>query len=171
MGFSGFGRVCAAAGMALLVNLGSFAAKAEPIGYFQLEGVTYNDAIPTPDEVLGHGLGDRPIRHDKMVAYLRQLAGASDRMTVETIGHGVCVIEGAKPDDLSRSLIKDHTVIACAEMRPTLPRRPRGGISGLLLTWPIPVRVVACVDGGHPLPRYADWVVCDTIRRYDRHRI
>ena len=63
------------------------AVHAEPISYFQIDGVNYDASIPTPDERFGFGLGDRPVRHDQMVAYLRELAAISPRMSVETIGY------------------------------------------------------------------------------------
>ncbi|MEM9233473.1 MAG: peptidase, partial [Pseudomonadota bacterium] len=65
----------------------SLDANAEPIDYFMPEGVEYDDSIPVPDEYLRHGLGDKPVRHDQMVSYLTQLAIASDRISVETIGY------------------------------------------------------------------------------------
>ncbi len=61
-------------------------ARAAPLGSFLPDGVRYDGAIPTPDVVLGHGLGERPVRHAAMVDYLTRLAAASDRVTVETIG-------------------------------------------------------------------------------------
>jgi hypothetical protein len=62
-------------------------ASALPIEAFQLDGVEYDEAVQTPDAFLGHGLGERPIRHDKLVEYLRGLAESSDRMEAETIGY------------------------------------------------------------------------------------
>ena len=61
-------------------------ANAEPIDYFKVDGVDYDPAITTPDAFLNHGLGDKPVRHDMMVGYLRSLARESDRISVETIG-------------------------------------------------------------------------------------
>ncbi|MGF1456120.1 MAG: M14 family zinc carboxypeptidase [Alphaproteobacteria bacterium] len=61
-------------------------ARAEPIDYFVIPGVTYDPAIETPDAFFGHGLGDRPIRHSAMVRYIERLANASPRLSVETIG-------------------------------------------------------------------------------------
>jgi len=61
-------------------------ANAEPIDFFKLDGVAYDSAITTPDRFLGHGLGDKPVRHDMMVGYLRSLARQSPRITTETIG-------------------------------------------------------------------------------------
>ena len=59
------------------------------VGYddFRLEGVTYDPTVPTPEDVLGHALGKAPVRHHKLVSYIRQIAAASPRMTVETIGY------------------------------------------------------------------------------------
>lgn len=70
----------------ILLALASI-ARAEPISYFTPAGIDYDPAIPTPEAVLGHGLGDKPVRHDLLVQYLRQVAGLSDRLTVETAGY------------------------------------------------------------------------------------
>ena len=64
----------------------AFQANAEPIDYFKVDGVTYNSEITTPDDFLGFGLGEKPVRHDVMVGYLRSLARQSPRITAETIG-------------------------------------------------------------------------------------
>lgn len=61
-------------------------ANGEPIDYFKVDGVTYDPNVTTPDRFLGHGLGEKPVRHDVMVGYLRSLARQSDRITTETIG-------------------------------------------------------------------------------------
>lgn len=63
------------------------AAKAEPIDYYKLPGVQYSQEITTPDDFLGHGLGEKPVRHDRMVSYLRMVAEQSPRITIETIGY------------------------------------------------------------------------------------
>ena len=62
-------------------------AQAEPIEFYQLDAVPYDESIPTPEEHFGFGVGDRPVRHDLMVSYLRALAELSDRISVETIGY------------------------------------------------------------------------------------
>ncbi len=48
-------------------------------------------AIPSPAQVLGFEPGQWHPRHDQVVTYLRQLAAASDRVHIETIGqtHGL----------------------------------------------------------------------------------
>ena len=49
--------------------------------------VTYDAAIPTPEDLLGHKLGEAPVRHHKLVEYITAVANLSDRLTVETIGY------------------------------------------------------------------------------------
>ena len=51
------------------------------------QDVSYNAAIPTPESFLGHELGAEPVRHHMMVDYLKTLAAASDRISIETIGY------------------------------------------------------------------------------------
>ncbi len=70
----------------LLLSLFALGASAEPISYYKVEGVSYDAAITTPDAFFGYGLGEKPVRHDVMVGYLRSLAQQSDRITAETIG-------------------------------------------------------------------------------------
>jgi len=57
-------------------------AYAEPF----FAGATYDDAVPTPDALLGQVQGSRLSRHDEILACFRAFAAASDRMTVETFG-------------------------------------------------------------------------------------
>ncbi|MEO1041750.1 MAG: M14 family zinc carboxypeptidase [Pseudomonadota bacterium] len=59
---------------------------ARPISEIVLPDGRYDDAITTPDEHLGFGLGDHPVRHHQLVSYMNLLADESDRITVEEIG-------------------------------------------------------------------------------------
>lgn len=70
-----------------LLSIAAPSVQAEPIGFFQVEGVRYDRSVPTPEEVFGYEIGERPVRHGQMVEYLRQLAEMSDRISVETIGY------------------------------------------------------------------------------------
>ena len=67
--------------------LGSSAALAEPVTYFQVEGVTYDESVPAYEDHAGYEIGERPVRMAEMVSYLRGLAAKSDRIVVETIGY------------------------------------------------------------------------------------
>ncbi|MEO1309900.1 MAG: M14 family zinc carboxypeptidase, partial [Pseudomonadota bacterium] len=62
-------------------------AVAAPIDYFRADGVSYREDVPTPEERLGHELGDKPVRHDVMVAYLKELADLSPRITHKVLGY------------------------------------------------------------------------------------
>ena len=46
----------------------------------------YSDAVPSPDELLGYRLGDRPARYDEIVSYIKTVARNSDRAILETHG-------------------------------------------------------------------------------------
>lgn len=54
---------------------------------FLIEGVKYDASVATPESVLGHKLGEAPVRHHMLVSYITEIAEASPRMTVEVIGH------------------------------------------------------------------------------------
>lgn len=72
----------------LAAGLFSFiAAHAAPIEYFEADGVAYDAAIPTPEAFLGHELGEKPVRHDRMVAYLEKLSELSPRITHQVLGY------------------------------------------------------------------------------------
>ncbi len=48
-------------------------------------GVAYDAAIPKPSQVIGHEVGARMTRYDRIVAYMRALELASDRISVKTL--------------------------------------------------------------------------------------
>lgn len=56
-----------------------------PLTYY-LPDLNYDPAITTPEEFLGWQVGDWHVSHDLQQAYMRLLAGESDRMTLEEIG-------------------------------------------------------------------------------------
>ena len=53
---------------------------------FLPSSVTYNPAIPTPESLLGANIGEWHVRHDQLVEYMKLLANASDRITIEETG-------------------------------------------------------------------------------------
>lgn len=53
---------------------------------YYLPSESYNQNIPTPEEVIGHQVGEWHITHDKLVQYMYALAKASDRITIENRG-------------------------------------------------------------------------------------
>ena len=56
------------------------------LSYYLPQYVTYNEAIPTPESVIGHQVGEWHVTHDKLVQYAYALANASDRITIEIRG-------------------------------------------------------------------------------------
>jgi hypothetical protein len=67
--------------------LGSSPVLAEPVSYFQVEGVQYDESVPVFEAEAGYEIGERPVRFGDMISYLRGIAAGSDRITVETIGY------------------------------------------------------------------------------------
>jgi len=56
------------------------------LDYYLPDNVSYDESIPTPEEVIGHEVGEWHITHDKLTFYMRTLAEASDRIQIEEIG-------------------------------------------------------------------------------------
>ncbi|MCC2606466.1 M14 family zinc carboxypeptidase [Planctobacterium marinum] len=48
--------------------------------------VSYDPAIPLPQEVLGHTVGEWHVRHDQLLAYMTLLAEKSERVQLQEIG-------------------------------------------------------------------------------------
>ncbi|CAM1366018.1 Zinc carboxypeptidase [Tenacibaculum sediminilitoris] len=69
----------------LFVNTALFAQKID-LSYYLPKNVVYNQNIPTPKSVLGHEVGEWHVTHDKLVEYMKTLANASDRVTLENRG-------------------------------------------------------------------------------------
>lgn len=63
----------------------SLLAQRVDLSYYLPKG-NYNSAIPTPKSVIGHEVGEWHITHDKLVEYMKILAAASDRISIETRG-------------------------------------------------------------------------------------
>lgn len=84
----GLTRLALKATMVSTMSMGiAMGAQAEKLDYYLEQGVTYDQSVLKPSAVLGHTVGELPARHDLFVDYIRRVAKASDRMTVETIGY------------------------------------------------------------------------------------
>ncbi len=59
----------------------------EKLDYYLPEGVEYNPDIPTPEQAIGHQIGEFHITYDKLVRYMEKLAEASDRVSIEFTGY------------------------------------------------------------------------------------
>jgi len=103
--------------MAFAVFAGALPTVAEPLDYFLVEGVSYDQTVLKPTEILGHDIGDQPARHDLMVSYIRMLADQNPRMNVETIGYShenrpILFITVSSPENLARlDTIKANHVV------------------------------------------------------------
>ncbi len=72
----------------LLLLFVSFSLSAQKVdlSYYLPKNVSYNPSIPTPESVIGHEVGEWHVTHDKLVEYMKALAKASDRITIENRG-------------------------------------------------------------------------------------
>ncbi|NNM33750.1 MAG: zinc carboxypeptidase [Gemmatimonadetes bacterium] len=55
--------------------------------YFFPAGESFDSSVPSPEEFLGYPIGDFHTRHDRIVAYMEELARLSDRATFQIIGY------------------------------------------------------------------------------------
>lgn len=55
--------------------------------YFFPAGVTFDPAIPTPEQFLGYSIGDWHTRHDRIAEYFRELARVSPKAHFQIIGY------------------------------------------------------------------------------------
>jgi hypothetical protein len=69
----------------LLISI-SLSAQKVDLSYYLPQNTTYNKNIPTPASVIGHEVGEWHITHDKLVEYMKTLAAASDRISIESRG-------------------------------------------------------------------------------------
>ncbi len=59
---------------------------AAPVSKYLPQAQTYDQAIPTPEQILGFGIGERHIRHGQLVNYFQQLAQSSQRVAITNMG-------------------------------------------------------------------------------------
>ncbi len=64
----------------------SFTGIAQELSYYLPAAVTYNSAIPTPKQVVGHEVGEWHITHDRLVLYMKTIDAASDRVHAVVTG-------------------------------------------------------------------------------------
>ncbi len=70
----------------LLLVLLCFGTTLQAQDYFLKKFHPFNEAIPSPEEFLGYGIGEHHTRHDLIVAYLTKLAETSDRASIYQYG-------------------------------------------------------------------------------------
>lgn len=67
---------------AIILTSGTATHAQKTLDYFLPDGVTYDEKIPTPKDVLGAEVGEWHVRHDQLVNYMYAVAEASDRVTI-----------------------------------------------------------------------------------------
>ena len=60
--------------------------QAQELSYYLPKNVVYNQAIPTPANIIGHEVGEWHVTHDRLVQYAKTVDQASDRMVLKPLG-------------------------------------------------------------------------------------
>ncbi|WP_324720491.1 M14 family metallopeptidase [Salinimicrobium sp. HB62] len=71
----------------LFLNLNLVAQEELDLSYYLPQDVTYNSEIPKPQDILGYVPGEWHASHDQILNYMRALAEASPRISLENRGH------------------------------------------------------------------------------------
>ena len=69
----------------LFVSL-SVSSQEIDLSYYLPKDTTFDQNIPTPKSIIGHQVGEWHVTHDKLVEYMKALALASDRISIENRG-------------------------------------------------------------------------------------
>ncbi|KYP14310.1 M14 metallopeptidase family protein [Flavihumibacter sp. CACIAM 22H1] len=67
--------------------LAGFVGQSQELAYYLPAAQTYNPAVPKPEAVIGHKVGEWHITHDRLVLYMKALAAAvPDRIQLQVMG-------------------------------------------------------------------------------------
>lgn len=74
--------------------------------YFLEKYKPFHEGIPSPEDFLGYGIGERHTRHDLIVAYFKKLAEVSDRVSFAEYGRThegriLCMLTISAPENLT----------------------------------------------------------------------
>lgn len=64
----------------------NFSANSASVSSYLPSDISYNNNVPTPESLLGYGIGERHPRHDQVLNYLTQLARVSSRVKIAEMG-------------------------------------------------------------------------------------
>ena len=70
----------------LAISAATIAQEKLDLTYYLPQDITYDSSIPTPEEIIGHEVGEWHVTHDKLMFYMQALAKASNRITIENRG-------------------------------------------------------------------------------------
>ncbi len=59
------------------------ASAQKPLNYYLSQNVKYDEKVPNPQQFLGFQIGEQHVSHDQIVAYMKELARTSDRVTLQ----------------------------------------------------------------------------------------
>jgi zinc carboxypeptidase len=71
----------------LFFVIGQMVCAQSTFNYYFNQEVDFDKSIPTPKDVLGFEVGEWHVSHDKLVEYMKVVAQASDRVTLEITGY------------------------------------------------------------------------------------
>ena len=72
--------------LVLILLLTTINLSASDPAYYLGKDVVFNPDIPTPRSFMGYDVGEWHVRHDQLLFYMKALAEASDRVSIEEIG-------------------------------------------------------------------------------------
>lgn len=71
----------------LCLFMSGLVLKAQDLGYYLPDSVTYNPAVPKPADIIYHEVGEWHVTHDRLVNYMKAVAAAApERVKLETMG-------------------------------------------------------------------------------------
>lgn len=82
-----FGASCAFVLLLAASSTSWTGAMAQPVESYLPSDAVFDASIPKPEEVIGHHVGEWHVTHDRLVRYMEEVAEASDRISIRTIGH------------------------------------------------------------------------------------
>lgn len=99
--------------------------------YFFPAGVTFDPAIPSPEQFLGYPVGDWHTRHDRIVSYFQELARVSPKAHFKIIGYTnerrpQVVLTITSPENYARieEIRKEHLKLADPSQSVTITSMP-----------------------------------------------
>lgn len=71
----------------VVLLLAAMSVRGQNLPYYLPDSVTYNRAIPEPEKVIGHKVGEWHVMHDRLVNYMKELArSAPERIKLQYTG-------------------------------------------------------------------------------------
>ncbi len=116
------------------------------LSYYLPKGISYDENIPKPSEIIGHEVGEWHVTHDKLMYYMQTLATVSDRITLENRG---TTFEGRPILLLTITAQKNHGNLEQIRQDHLALSEKNGGNSGLE-TMPIVVYQGFSIHGNEP---------------------